>query len=400
MKRPLTGLAVAYAAGIWIGSRVGWPAMTACVVAAGLLAVFLFLQRTRWGLAALVAAVLVAGITRYREAATISSPNDITRLLEPRDQNVQMQGVIVSDPGDHAGPSNEDEPERQRFEFELTGVEHYGQWQPAVGRILIFVSETRDAEPLRYGDQLTFSALLRVPPPARNPGAFDWRTWLEQRGIHFTVTIRKTDAVHVEAHDQGNPVIAVSLRLSEYLEHTLQFGLENEPKLAGALAGMVLGKRSEIPTETYADFQRTGVFHVFAINGLHVGLVTAVVLIVLRLFRIPRRWCAIVAVPLLILYVFATGAHPGAVRALVMACVMLTGWMLVRPADFLNSLAAAALIILVCAPAQLLDGGFILSFSVVLAFVTLSPRIEALLLVRVRRIHSCPGNLSRSGGGS
>src|ERR1017187_6489512 len=66
-----------------------------------------------------------------------------------------------------------------------------------------------------------------------------------------------------------------------------------------------------------------------------------------------------------------------------MACVWLIGWMLVRPADSLNTLAAAALVILVCAPTQLLDGGFILSFAVVLAIVTLTPRIEALLVSRV-----------------
>jgi competence protein ComEC len=125
------------------------------------------------------------------------------------------------------------------------------------------------------------------------------------------------------------------------------------------------------------------VFHVFAINGLHVGLATFGVLIVLRLVRIPRRWCAIAAVPLLTLYVFATGAHPGAVRALVMACVWLIGWLLVRPTDSLNPLAAAALVILVCARTQLLDGGFILSFSVVLVIVTLTPRIEVQLLTRV-----------------
>ncbi|HXI84220.1 MAG TPA: DNA internalization-related competence protein ComEC/Rec2 [Verrucomicrobiae bacterium] len=383
MKRPLTGLVVAYAAGIWVGSLVAWPSVILFAVAAAFLAAFLFLQRTRFSLAVLLGAVLMAGACAYREAATISSPNDITRLLEQRDQNVQLQGIIVSDTGYRAVPLNEDDAERERFELELTAVEHYGQWQPAIGRILVFVSETRDAEPLRYGDRITFSAILRVPPPMRNPGAFDWRTWLERKGIYFTATIRKVDLIHVEAHNQGNPVIALSLRLSEYLEHVLRLGLENEPQLTGALAGMVLGKRSEIPTETYADFQRTGVFHVFAINGLHVGLVTAVVLIALRLARIPRRWCAVAAVPLLILYVFATGAHPGALRALVMACVWLIGLMLVRPADSLNSLAAAALVILVWAPTQLMDGGFILSFSVVLAIVTLTPRIEALLVSRV-----------------
>ena len=114
-------------------------------------------------------------------------------------------------------------------------------------------------------------------------------------------------------------------------------------------------------------------------SGLHVGLVTAVVLVALRLARVPRRWCGIIAMPLLVLYVFATGARPGAVRALLMACVWLTGWILVRPSDLLNGLAGAALAILVYEPLQLFDGGFQLSFGVVVALVTLTPPIEKLL---------------------
>jgi competence protein ComEC len=301
-------------------------------------------------------------------------------LVEQRDQNVALRGVIVSDTGYREEPVNASEAERLRFELELKALQRDGQWHPATGRVLVFVSESRKAEPLRYGDVVTFSAILRVPQPLRNPGSFDWRAWLERRGIHFTATIRQIDSVEIEAHDRANPVIGLSLDLRERLERALRLGLEDEPKLAGVLAGMVLGERSEIPPDTYADFQQTGVFHVFAINGLHVGLVTGIVLIVLRVVRIPRRWCGIAAVPLLILYVFATGAHPGAVRALVMACVWLIGGMLVRPVDVLNSLAAAALVILVYEPTQLFDGGFILSFAVVLAIVTLTPRIEARLL--------------------
>jgi competence protein ComEC len=338
------------------------------------------MRRTRFGFLALFATILVLGICACRQAATGFSPIDISRQLELRDQNIELQGVVVSDTGYRAMPVNEDDTERLRFTLELKAVSRDGQWQPATGRVLVFVSETRAVEAVRYGDLIRCSAILRVPVAMRNPGTFDWRAWLEQRGIHFTATIRKGDMLEVEAHGRGNPVISVALGLTEYFEHALRLGLEKEPKLAGALAGMVIGERSEIPAETYRDFQRTGVFHVFAINGLHVGLVTATVLVALRLLRIPRRWCAVAAVPLLVLYVFATGAHPGAIRALMMACVWLIGWMLVRPADSLNTLAAAALVILLIAPTQLFDGGFILSFTVVLAIVILTPLIEARLV--------------------
>jgi len=380
MKRPLVGLVLIYAAGILLGSLVAWPLSALWPGVAVLFISFLLSQRTRFALAALLALVFAVGVLAYRVHTTSFSPNDIRRLLWLRDQNVTMRGTIVSDTGYRtAGQDDEDDNERHSFRLRLDAIQIDGQWHTAVGRVLVFVSATRDQEPLYYGDVIECSTLLRVPPPTRNPGAFDWRGWLTRQNIPFTSTIRKTDSCSVIARERGNRFIALSLRVREHIEQALELGLENEPKPASVLAGMVIGERSEIPPQTYADFQNTGVFHVFAINGLHVGLLTAVVVIALRFMRVSRRWCGLVAVPLLALYVFATGARPGAVRALVMVSVWLGGWMLVRPADSLNSLAAAALLILGWDPSQLFDGGFVLSFTVVTAIVVLVPRIESRL---------------------
>lgn len=379
MKRPLTGLAVMFALEIWLGSLVLWPWEVLSLIAAGVLVAFLFLCRTRFSLAPLMALVAVTGMLSYRHAKTTSSSDHITRLVDRRDQNVEFRGVIISAPESGGRGTNDAEVASRQFKFDLQALKKDGEWRRAEGRLMMFVSALQ-TNALRYGDRVECSAILRVPPPARNPGTFDWRNWLEQREIFFTATIRKSDCCQVTAQDRGNRLTACSLRVREWFEWALRLGLENEPEIAGVLAGMVIGERSEIPPDTYADFQRTGVFHVFAINGLHVGLVTGVLLIFLNAVRIPRRWCGLAAIPLLVLYVFATGAHPGAVRALVMACVWLVGGMLVRPVDSLNCLATAALLILMYDPSQLFDGGFILSFTVVVAIVTLSPRIERQLL--------------------
>jgi len=382
MKRPLTGLVVVYASGIWIGSLLPAPPRALCYCVLGLLVAFVLLRRSRCAFAVLIALVFSGGALAYRHAATVSSPNHISRILGLHDQNTVFRGTIVSDPvyrtnetaGDNLTATN-----RHSFKLQLEALEQSGEWRPAEGKLLVFVSGELDQKPLRYGDVIECSAILRVPQPARNPGTFDWRDWLTRQNIPFTATIRGTNSCSIVARDRGNRLIALSLRLRERFERALRLGLEKEPRLAGVLAGMVIGQRSEIPADTYEDFQRTGVFHVFAINGLHVGLVTAIVLVFLCTMRIPRRWCGLAGIPLLVLYVFATGAHPGAVRALVMAGVWLIGWMLVRPTDSLNNLAVAALIILVWDPTQLFDGSFILSFTVVTAIVVLSPRIESKL---------------------
>jgi len=97
-------------------------------------------------------------------------------------------------------------------------------------------------------------------------------------------------SLSIRRHNQGHAFVALSIRLRDRLEQALRLGLEDEPAVAGVLVGMIIGERAAIPPDTYADFQRTGVFHVFAINGLHVGLVTIVILMFLRLLGIPRRW--------------------------------------------------------------------------------------------------------------
>ncbi len=378
MKRPLTGLVVVYASGIWLGSVVHWPVPALGWIVGSCLVAFFTLCRSRYSLAALLVTGLASGMLAYRWSTTNLSPNYVAHLLDHRDQNIALRGIIVSDPGYRQAEGADAEPtgDRHSFKLELEALNTHGLWQVATGRVLVFISVTREQDPLHYGDRIECTAILRVPPPARNPGTFDWSRWLERQNIQFTATIRKGDLCTILNVARGHPLIALSLRLRERFERALHYGLEGEPQLAGVLAGMIIGERTEIPPQTYADFQRTGVFHIFSVSGLNVTLVAVVVMVLMRLARVPSRWRGLLAIPLLVLYVFATGSRPGAMRALVMAGVVLVGWAVVRPSDILNSLAAAALVILVYDPMQLFDGGFILSFVAVVSLILLTPPIE------------------------
>ena len=226
MKRPLTGLVLVYASGIWMGSILQWPFTLLWGGVAGLLVTFFVLHRTRLAFPLLLALVCAAGILAYRLHITNVSPNHISRLLARRDQNVALRGTIVSDPGYRAGAKDTDE--RHSFKLRLDAIESDGQSHAAEGRVLVFVSETREQEPLHYGDIIECSAILRVPPPARNPGAFDWRAWLARQNIQFTATVRKTDACRILARGRGNRVIALSQHLREHFERALRLGLEGE----------------------------------------------------------------------------------------------------------------------------------------------------------------------------
>lgn len=366
MKRPAVGLVTLYAAGIWIGSQVSW---SAGVVLLGATLWLVLFAATRQ-LLLLLAAVFFAGILSYREAVSLRSPRHVERLiLHP--QSAGLRGIVASPPEVLDGT-------QAQFKLRVTALRLAQDWQPAEGLLWMSVATN-----LPYGAEIECVAALRRPEPARNPGGFDLCGWLARQGIHWTARVASNDPCRVLALHRGNPLTEVSVSLRRYFDRALCAGLTADPKcedegkrLAALLAAMVLGERSEIPSDTYAAFQRTGVFHVFAVSGLHVGLVTALVLLVLRALQMPTRWSGLAAIPLLILYVWATGARPGAVRALIMAGVWQMGRMLLRPAEGLNNLAVAALILLVCNPRELFDGGFQLSFTVVAAILILGPRLQ------------------------
>ena len=92
-----------------------------------------------------------------------------------------------------------------------------------------------------------------------------------------------------------------------------------------------------------------------------------------RALRLPRAVCGMILVPLIWFYVALTGWPASAIRATVMLTLVIGSWTLNRPTDLINSLYAAALLILLWEPQQLFQAGFQLSFFVVLCTILTTP---------------------------
>jgi competence protein ComEC len=109
------------------------------------------------------------------------------------------------------------------------------------------------------------------------------------------------------------------------------------------------------------------------VDGLRIAIITGILTGLFRAAGIPRAWCGLLAAPLIVFYTAMTGWPASAVRAMVMIMVIFGGWALKRPSDLVNSLFAAAVIILLWEPRQLFQAGFQLSFFVVLCIVLILP---------------------------
>ncbi|MDR1191286.1 MAG: ComEC/Rec2 family competence protein [Verrucomicrobiales bacterium] len=232
------------------------------------------------------------------------------------------------------------------------------------GRLRVVVREP-GALTVAYGDELRVAGYLQPIAPASEPGEFDAREYYRVRGVFHEFIADPALTVKL-ANGGGNYLQHWAFQLRRHMRGTLRVGLENSPETTALLAGILFGDKGAVPEDIKEKFRVTGTQHIFAVSGLHVATVLAVLMVTLELAGVTRwRWAWLV-LPALLVFCLATGMRPSAFRAFVMIALIVGGWLLLRPANVFNLLGAAALALLAWDPRQILDPGFQLSFCVVL----------------------------------
>jgi competence protein ComEC len=210
-----------------------------------------------------------------------------------------------------------------------------------------------------------FTALAdRVPP---GTGAFGFERYLDSLGIR----------VRLQRGHLGGELRAPSGfrrfcgAAQDRLERILRLGLDRHPELVSLYAAMLLGEKALLSPEQENAFMRSGVFHIFSISGLHVGVIALAILSGLALLRVPPRAARVVGLAVLWLYVQVTGASTPAERAFLMIGFVVASRVFHLPGNPLAGLAGAALVTLLHDPRQLFSTGFQMSYSVVTALVVM-----------------------------
>lgn len=210
---------------------------------------------------------------------------------------------------------------------------------------------------IRPGSTFTMTGKLSVPDEKRNPGGFDYRNYLLARGIRLTATVSEASALAITGED---PTLFTRLRafrmdLAMRLYSVLD---ETEASLAGAL---LLGERVDSQLQT--DFQEAGLSHLLALSGLHVGLISAMLLLLVR--PLPERFGWTLVAGMLGIWLLLTGLSPSVFRAVMMFWIAGLARHGQKSYDLVTTLLFLAILFLIVSPALLFDGGFLLSFGAV-----------------------------------
>lgn len=272
----------------------------------------------------------------------------------------------------------EETPVKQGASLKLVLLADLPAGGPLQGRRARFLATMplKKAEVMRNltaGQALTVFGTLTDFPSPRNPGEFDYGRYLALKDINGVVHVDSLRAIGVSMERSVRSWFAVlRARLNRILEE------HHGTEAAGFLQGVVFGDRKGISPELKESFLKTGTIHILAVSGSNVALIAMMLYLLLGLVRVPKRWVVILTAAGLMMYMMITGAESSIVRATIMGCVIVIGTAMERRTDIFNSIAVAALFVLLIDPLQLFDVGFQLSFSAVLSIVLLYPRLERL----------------------
>lgn len=162
------------------------------------------------------------------------------------------------------------------------------------------------------------------------------------------------------------------------LARRMSVGLEDDRAAVDLVRAIVLGERGRLRSDLKDVFVSSGTLHVFAISGLHVAVVAQVLLYLLALFLVPRRLIGLFSVPLLWSYVILIGCPPSAIRAALMASVLLLAPVCWRRPNGVRAWALAFLVVHLVSPRMIVNVGNILSFVVMLSIVLVGETVRDL----------------------
>lgn len=240
-------------------------------------------------------------------------------------------------------------------------------------RLNIYLRDEDSFTSFNVGNMVSILGELELPKGVRNPGGFDYKSFLARQGIQYILNVSPRNAELT-----GNVPLTLAKSLIENTRHRIrQLFSEAVGGLEGNLiTAMLLGDVWLLPEDIKSDFRITGLSHILAISGLHIGFIVIMLNYIFRVVPIPILWANIFKILILWFYCALTGATPSVLRAVLMATFYLGAKLVMRKADPLNTLASAALSILIISPLDLFSIGFQLSFSALLGILLLGKKIE------------------------
>lgn len=238
------------------------------------------------------------------------------------------------------------------------------------GGIILYFKKDSSGIPLSYGSVILIKKPLQEIKNSGNPAGFNYKRYCLFQDITHQVYLKNTEWTVLPAVNR-NPLQQFLISTREKVLQILKKNIPGE-KEQGLAEALLIGYKNDLDKTLVQSYSNTGVVHVIAISGLHLGLIYWLLLLLTRFLQKRKniQWLQ----PLLIisglwLFSLLAGAQPSVVRSAVMFTCLVFGESLTRKSSILNTLAFSAFLLLCYNPFWLWDVGFQLSYAAVLSIV-------------------------------
>jgi len=249
----------------------------------------------------------------------------------------------------------------ENSKFQNCIVEDVSNYKNYLARI-----SRNDSSEFSIGTRLYINSELTQINKLEIPNNFNFKKYLHRKGVDNSIEIKN----YVRLNDEKK----ISQKIEDKIKMS-QLSLSSK----GFMNALILGRKDGIPDETIDSFSDSGIMHLLALSGLHIGILTLILTFILKPLKFLQRGKLIrslVVVALLWYYTYITGFSSSIVRATIMFSVIVIGHGMRRQVNIYNSLSIAALVLLIIDPNYLFDVGFQLSFTAVIGIVWIFPLLN------------------------
>ncbi len=309
----------------------------------------------------------------------------VTRQQDPR-QQTHWYGH-QHQPGEWLQVALSEPPERKPHTLKavvrvLNRVRNQ-QLLPCSGKLLLYLSlNDSTAASLRFGHTLLIRAQLQPIRNSGNPGAFNYAAYAARRGLFHQAFLRPGQWT-LTPEQQAHPFWQGLYQVRDAVLRQLRTYVKGSEE-AGIAEALLIGYTQDLDKDLVQAYSNTGVVHIIAISGMHLGLIYGLLLgIFTRLPLVKRsgKLQAVLILTALWLFALLAGASASVIRSAVMFSFLTTGRFFFKRSSTFNALAGSALLMLAWNPGYLWDLGFQLSFSAITGIIWLQRPLYHLLFI-------------------
>ena len=281
-----------------------------------------------------------------------------------------------------------EKPKSYKADGYVEAIVENGKSFPCKGKILLYFSKDSVKNQLSYGDRIIIHKDLQPIKNSGNPGAFNYQRYAGFQGIFHNVYLKQSDWNVIKGRNV-NPFWQFVYNTRNYFISVLQQTIVTGKDELGIAQALLIGYTNDLDKDLVQAYSNTGVVHVIAISGMHLGIVY--ILLLWFFAKIPlvnKSKITQLILILICLWLFAilTGASPSVLRAAVMFTFIAIGKSIKRKNSIYGALTVSAFILLCINPYYLWAVGFQLSYLAVLGIVIFQKPIYNCFYIKNKRI--------------